>query len=80
MSSKVHSTDEVLHPSHYTQGGLEVSEIFKKKLTTEEFRGFCKGNVLKYVLRGNYKGGLQDYEKAAVYLGWLIETYEEEEN
>lgn len=77
--NKEQHLEEVLHPSHYTQGGLEVSDIFKKKLTAEEFRGFCKGNVIKYILRGNYKGGIQDYRKASVYLQWLIESYEEEQ-
>lgn len=61
-------------PDHYKKGGLETITILKKKLTPEEFAGFCKGNILKYVLRADYKNGVEDYEKALVYLKWLIEA------
>lgn len=33
-----------------------------------------KGNILKYVLRADYKNGREDLEKAMVYLQWLIEA------
>lgn len=61
-------------PAHYKQGGLEVIEIWRKKLTPEEFKGACKANILKYVLRADNKGGIEDYEKAMQYLKWLIES------
>ena len=69
----------VTRPSHYTSGGLEVKTILKKKLTPEEFKGFCKGNILKYVFRAEYKNGAEDYRKAAQYLKWLIEEAEKHE-
>lgn len=65
-------------PDHYKQGGLELVDIWKAKLSTEEFKGLCKGNVLKYVIRADQKNGLEDYKKAAVYLKWLIEILEEQ--
>ena len=34
-------SNPVTRPSHYTSGGLEVKTILKKKLTPEEFKGFC---------------------------------------
>jgi hypothetical protein len=46
------------------------------------FVDYCKGNVMKYIWRWETKGGLQDLQKAQVYLGWMIETakkYAEEE-
>ena len=64
-------------PDHYKVGGLEVVDIWRAKLTQEEFRGVCKGNILKYVMRGDHKGGVEDYKKAAGYLQWLIESYQE---
>lgn len=70
--------DKVKQPQHYKQGGLEVITILKKKMSKEEFKGFCKGNILKYLLRAEFKNGLEDYEKAQVYLKWLIE--EEKKN
>ena len=69
----------VTRPSHYTSGGLEVKTILKKKLTPEEFKGFCKGNILKYVFRAEYKNGVEDYRKATQYLKWLIEEAEKHE-
>ena len=71
--------NSVTRPSHYTSGGLEVKTILKKKLTPEEVKGFCKGNILKYVFRAEYKNGVEDYRKAAQYLKWLIEEAEKHE-
>lgn len=66
-------------PAHYKQGGLEVITILRKKMSKEEFKGFCKGNILKYVLRAEHKNGVEDYKKAAQYLKWLIEESEKHE-
>ncbi|WP_224723114.1 DUF3310 domain-containing protein [Paenibacillus vietnamensis] len=60
--------DNVNHPSHYTAGGIETIDFIRAKLTQEEFAGYCKGNVLKYVARANHKGGMEDLSKAAKYL------------
>ena len=66
--------DPVKQPQHYLVGGLEVKAVLKAKLSPEEYRGFCKGNVLKYLMRAEHKGSqAQDYEKAAQYTGWLTE-------
>ena len=74
-----HSNDSPTSPAHYKQGGLELITIWKKKLTPEEFQGLCKGNVLKYVIRCNQKGGVEDLKKARQYLDWLIESMEHQE-
>ena len=34
---------------HYRHGEIECIDAIQAALTPEEFRGFCKGNVLKYV-------------------------------
>lgn len=64
--------DPVSHPAHYTSGGIECIDALKAALTWEEFQGFCKGNVLKYVWRANLKGGDEDLKKALWYLDHLI--------
>ena len=64
--------EAVKSPSHYLTGGIETIDFIKAKLTLEEFRGFCKGNVIKYLSRAEHKGGIEDYQKAKVYLEWLI--------
>ena len=65
--------DPVHSPSHYTSGGIEVIDVLRAKLTPEEFRGFLKGNVIKYMLRAEHRGGAQDYKKGCVYATWLAE-------
>ena len=38
----------------------------------EEYRGFLRGNVIKYIARAQLKGGLEDYEKAKWYQAELV--------
>jgi len=67
--------DPVTAPPHYTDGGIETIDYLRAKLTPDEFKGFCKGNALKYISRAGKKGeAKQDYEKAKWYLDKLIET------
>ena len=67
--------DVVNSPKHYTVGGHESIDVIKAKLTPEEYRGFLKGNVMKYLHRANYKGKhKQDIGKAAFYLNKLVES------
>lgn len=67
--------DRVNHPSHYCAGGVECIEGIKAALG-DEFPAYCQGNVLKYVWRWKFKGGVEDLKKAQVYLGWMIEAAE----
>jgi hypothetical protein len=65
-------SDIINNPSHYIQGGLEVIEVLEKKLSPEAYKGFLMGNVLKYVLRHEYKGGVEDLKKARFYIERMI--------
>lgn len=67
------SEKDSINPNHYIFGGIETIEYLKAKLTPEEYRGFLKGNVLKYVSREAEKNGLEDLKKAKWYLDKLIE-------
>ena len=65
--------------SYYDIGGVSVLDIWKSKLTKEEFEGLCKGNVIKYVCRAGVKDSkkeVEDLKKAKEYLEWLIESKE----
>lgn len=63
--------------SYYDVGGVTVIDYIKAKLSPEEYSGFLKGNVLKYMSRAGYKEDeLSDLKKAQEYLGWLIEAKE----
>jgi hypothetical protein len=66
------NVDPVNHPSHYTSGAIECIDAIESALTPEEFRGFCKGNAMKYIWRERLKGGGQDIEKAKFYLRRLV--------
>lgn len=61
--------ETVNHPDHYggADNPYEVIKVLRAWLTPEEFRGFCKGNVHKYLARANRKGGDEDAAKAAWY-------------
>lgn len=65
--------DLVNHPSHYNQNGVETIDIIEAALTPEEFRGFLKGNVMKYLDRHEYKNGEQDLKKAKWYTNKLLD-------
>ena len=54
--------------NRYAHGPVECIDAIKSALAPEEWRGFVKGNVLKYVWREAYKGGDCDLRKAADYL------------
>lgn len=74
------SDQPINHPDHY--GGeddpYEVIKILKAVLTPEEYQGFCKGNVLKYVMRAGKKGGPPmvpvDLGKGRNYLDFALEA------
>ena len=56
--------DNVNHPNHYCQGGIECIKAIEASMTPEEFQGYCKGNVMKYIWRFREKNGLEDLKKA----------------
>jgi len=68
--------DAVNHPSHYNDGGIECIEAIESALTNEEYRGFLKGNILKYLWRERHKGGTESLKKAQFYLDRLIQLDE----
>jgi hypothetical protein len=71
-------TQAVNSPSHYTQGGTETIDLIKSSLTEEEFSGYLKGNILKYVCRYKHKGmPLKDLMKCQWYLEKLIKEQRE---
>ena len=70
------SEDVVNKPEHYRQGGLECIEAIEASMSREEFQGYLKGNIEKYVWRYRYKNGAQDLRKARWYLDRLISALE----
>ena len=71
--------DLVNHPSHYTSGGIECIDAIAASMTPDEYAGFLKGQVIKYVWRYRLKGKpLEDLKKARFYLERLISSLEQE--
>jgi hypothetical protein len=65
--------DPVNSPIHYADGnGIECIEAIEASMGMEEFKGFLKGNVQKYVWRYAQKNGAEDLKKAKWYLDRLI--------
>lgn len=60
--------DNVNHPKHYKQFGVEVIDIIHNVLGDDGFKAYCIGNELKYRLRAGDKGdAAQDIAKAMKY-------------
>ena len=79
MSRKKAEGDMVNSPAHYAFGAIECIDAIEAQMTREEFVGFLRGQVAKYVWRAPRKGSeLQDYDKAAWYLDRLRATLKKE--
>ena len=64
-------------PPHYLKGRKETIDVIQDGMTDDEYHGYLKGNVLKYVSRYKFKGEpLEDLKKAQWYLNRLIKEVE----
>ena len=75
--------DTVNNPSHYNTGNIECIEAIEESMTPEAYRGYLKGNCMKYLWRYDYKGKpVEDLEKAQWYLAKLLNVvvFEEEKS
>lgn len=61
-------SEKINHPEHYQSDSMEVIEIIDAYQLN-----FYEGNIIKYLLRYNKKGGINDLKKAKWYLDRLIE-------
>lgn len=71
--------DMVNSPDHYKNNplGIECIRAIEASMSSEEFKGYLKGNVMKYIWRYTYKQKpLEDLKKAEYYLKALIERVE----
>ena len=66
--------DDVDSPFHYNNGNIECIDAIKAASTKEEFEGYVRANVLKYVWRFRYKDNIKDLRKARWYLDKLIDS------
>ena len=69
--------DNVNHPSHYTDGKIEVIDFIEDKKLN-----FHRGNAVKYIARAGKKDKfkeVEDLEKAAWYIHREIERLKNED-
>jgi len=64
-------TDDVNHPSHYTQGGIECIEVLEQ--LAEGGHDFRILNAIKYLWRYQHKGGDESLRKAIWYIERMLE-------
>lgn len=68
--------DNVNHPNHYNSYSREVIDTLQGSMTPDEFKGYLKGNIMKYISRYQFKNGVEDLKKAQWYLNKLTEVAE----
>lgn len=76
LKKDINECDAVHNLKHYKLKGLDIEsvDVIRAILTEEEFKGWCKGNALKYLLRAGKKDDeIQDLAKAVVYINWVTE-------
>ena len=62
--------------THYKDMPMQPWDVMEAVLTPEEFRGFLKGNIIKYSMRAGHKEGAhQDGDKARHYKQKLREVH-----
>lgn len=75
-----YNPDSVEHPSHYTQGSVEVIDIIAQTVSgyDDGFTAHCVGTATKYLNRAPHKHEtpLEDLKKAAKYLEFAIKHEE----
>ena len=60
--------DNIKEPEHYSRWKIQPVQFI-----VENEIPYAEGNVIKYVMRWRYKGGLEDLHKAKEYINILIE-------
>jgi hypothetical protein len=73
----VEELDPINSPSHYCPPGLpETKDRMRQFLGDDKYRGYCEGNILKYLDRYQRKGkAAEDLKKIARYAEMLQELY-----
>ena len=80
--STVPLTKDNINPDHYKFGNIEAIEAIKESMSGQEYLGYLKGSIFKYLWRWNSKhkdkeGQLDCLNKAKWFLTKLIESVEQ---
>ena len=69
----MNADDQQVGGTHYKDMAVEPWVVMQAVLTPEEFRGYLKGNVIKYSMRQGKKADSDDADKALHYIDKLKE-------
>ncbi len=58
--------------THYCTKTVQPWDAMRSWLSTDQFEGYLRGNVIKYLARYADKNGAEDLQKAQHYLSILI--------
>ena len=61
-----------INPAHYKSGDIECIDAIKASLDKQQFKGYLKASIIKYLWRYEKKNGLEDLQKAEWFLQRLI--------
>ena len=80
MSGPDDKPDMVNKPPHYMMADIECNDASEASMSREAFKGYCKGQVERYLWRYEKKEDpLQDVEKGLFYLQRLKKKLIEEQ-
>ena len=66
--------DVVNNPDHYNTGNIECIDAIEESMSSVAFKGYLKGNAMKYLWRYDYKGKqVEDLQKCQWYLARLTQ-------
>jgi hypothetical protein len=74
--------DEINSPVHYNTGSMETIDLIREGMSDDEFLGYLKGNILKYICRYRHKNKenpIKDLMKAKWYIEKLISIMREKQ-
>lgn len=71
---KLNEPEMVNHPEHYNSNGMECIDVIKACMSEEAYKGFLRGNAIKYLWRYEKKvAPKEDLDKAIWYINKLKE-------
>lgn len=76
LADKALASQRQVGGDHYKSKSIQPWTAMESWMTPEEFEGYLRGNVIKYIARYKDKDGLKDVYKAKHYLDRLTEHLE----
>lgn len=67
-----HSTQ--IGGDHYRSKTIQPWDAMEEWMSPEQFKGFLRGNAIKYLARCDDKGGMEDIKKAGHYIAKMLKV------